>query len=168
MAPKIFSKLFKRKKEGPSARPPKTWSPHAIGISDSTCEIDGDIFNQWKLPVPPPEYHTGEIGARQRNPQTQSIFFRLPAEIRRLVYLELMGDRRIHIRHVWKDPSPFVRQSKRKGPRWDWWHCVCAQSNDFPEDLRFDNCGSWVDEAAEGTKALKIEGVEWLRSCQIG
>lgn len=168
MAPKIFSKLFKRNKEKPSGVPPEEWSSNAIGISDSTCEINGDIFNQWKLPVPPSQYHTGKIGARQRNPQGQSAFFRLPPEIRRLIYLELMGARRVHIRHVWKDPSPFVPQSKRKGPRWDWWHCVCASSNGFPEDLRFDFCGDWDDEEAEDTKAPKIQGVEWLRSCQIG
>ncbi|CAG8083022.1 unnamed protein product [Penicillium salamii] len=168
MAPKILSKFFKRKKEKPWGIPPKEWSPNAIGISDSTCEINGDLFNPWKLPVPPPQYHTCKIGTRRRNPQSQSDFFRLPTEIRRMIYLELMGDRRVHIRHVWKDPSPFVPQPKRKGPRWDWWHCVCAKTNRFPDDLMFDFCGDWVDEAAEETKALKIEGVGWLRSCQIG
>ncbi|KAJ5761776.1 uncharacterized protein N7511_005158 [Penicillium nucicola] len=168
MAPKIFSKIFKRKKEQPPGIPPKEWAPNAIGISDSTCEINGDVSNRWKLPIPAPKYRTGEIGARPRNPQNQSIFFRLPVEIRRMVYVELMGNRRVHIRHVWKDPSPFRPRPKHKGLQWDWWHCVCADSDTFPEDRRFDYCRTWVDEAAEKKKAPKINGVEWLRSCQIG
>ncbi|CAG8040051.1 unnamed protein product [Penicillium salamii] len=167
MAPNILSKMFKCKKEKPPGNPPKEWSPNAIGISDSTCEINGDIFNPWKFPVPPPQYHIGKIGARRHSPQNQSDFFRLPNEIRRMIYLELMGDRRVHIRHVWSEPSSFVPKPKRRGPRWDWWHCVCGKSNRFPEDLNFDSCGDWRDEAAE-TKELKIKGVEWLRSCQIG
>ncbi|KAJ5183961.1 hypothetical protein N7492_001577 [Penicillium capsulatum] len=168
MAPKLFSRIFKRKREPPKPRLPSECSPLSIGISDSTCEINGDIFNRWKLPIPSPEQRVRKIGARDRNPQEQSIFFRLPAEIRTLIYLELMGDRRVHIRYVWKKPSPFGPQPIRGGPRWDWWHCVCDESNAFPKDCCFDHCGDWECEEEFKRKNPKINGVEWLRSCQIG
>ncbi|KAJ5091441.1 hypothetical protein NUU61_006311 [Penicillium alfredii] len=139
-----------------------------IGISDSTCEINGDIFNRWKLPTPPPEQRVRKIGARGRNSQEQSIFFRLPVEVRRLIYIELMGDRRVHIRYVWKKPSPFRPQPIQSGPRWDWWHCVCDRSNNFPEDPYFDRCPDWECEKELNVRSPKINGVEWLRSCQLG
>ncbi|KAJ5593932.1 uncharacterized protein N7459_000140 [Penicillium hispanicum] len=168
MAPKLLAKIFKRRKEPPPKFKIKEWSPNAIGIADSTCEINGDIFNRWKLPIPPPEERLRMIGARKRNPQDQCHFFRLPAEIRRMIYLELMGDRRVHIRYIWKEPSPFRPQPKQGGPRWDWWHSVCDHSNDFPEDALFDHCWDWTDEADLKKKSPKINGVEWLRVCQIG
>lgn len=168
MAPRIFSKLFKGKKKDEPIFTLKENSPVAIGISDSTCEINGDIFNRWKLSIPPPEDRLRMLGAQRLYPQPQSPFFRLPAEIRRQIYLELMGGRRVHIRYLWKDPSPFRPQPKRGGPRWDWWHIVCEQCDRFPEDPDIDCCPDWSTEAGFMQKRSKIGGVELLRSCQIG
>ncbi|KAJ6107481.1 hypothetical protein N7523_008804 [Penicillium sp. IBT 18751x] len=168
MAPRIFSKLFKSKKKQVSKFTLKEHSPVAIGISDSTCEINGDIFNRWKLPIQPPEYRLRTRCSQKPITQHQSSFFRLPAEIRRLIYRELMGDRRVHIRYLWKEPSPFRPQPKRGGSRWEWWHIVCEQCDCFPEDPDIDYCPDWRAEAGLLQKRPKIGGVEWLRSCQIG
>ncbi|KAJ9486284.1 hypothetical protein VN97_g7064 [Penicillium thymicola] len=54
MAPHFFNKLFKRKKKGPE-EPRFTLrecSPNAIGIWDSTCEINGDIFQSMEAADP--------------------------------------------------------------------------------------------------------------------
>ena len=138
-------------------------SPNAIGIWDSTCEINGDIFNRWKLPIQP-EQRPRSPGARQKSSQQQSPFFRLLAEIRRLVYLELMGDRRVHIRYFWRKPS---REPHSK-PRWRWWHTVCDHSDGFIDDPVEDICSISGREGYMHILRPKIGSVEWLRCCQIG
>ena len=137
IAPKNFSKMVKRKKGQPPIFEMKEQCPDAIGISGSTCEINGDMFNRWKLPIPPPEQRLRRIGSRQRNLQDQSLFFRLPAEIRRMIYLELMGYRRVHIRYVWKEPPPFSPQPKYRGRHWNWWQQCLSPFGRFPP-------GTWL------------------------
>lgn len=168
MAPNFLSKIFKRKKPEPKFTL-REYSPNAIGISDSTCEINGDIHNRWKLPIQP-EQCLHKLGDRKCSSQQQSPFFRLPAEIRRLIYLELVGGRRVHIRYFWREPWPPRPQSKRSGPHWHWCHGVCIKSDGFPEDTEFDNCSMWLGiPGSEGTMiSPRIAGVEWLRCCQIG
>ncbi|CAG8024664.1 unnamed protein product [Penicillium nalgiovense] len=165
MAPHVFNNLFKRKKKAPkeSRLTPKECSPNAIGIWDSTCEINGDIFNRWKLPIQL-EQHPRSPGARQKSSQQQSSLFRLPTEIRRLIYLELMGDRRVHIRYFWRKPSP----KPHSEPRWRWWHAVCEHSDGFIDDPVEDICSISGREGYMHIPRPKIGGVEWLRCCQIG
>ncbi|CAI7661847.1 unnamed protein product [Penicillium palitans] len=165
MAPHFFNKLFKRKKKGPK-EPRFTlreWSPNAIGIWDPTCEINGDIFNRWKLPIQP-EQRPRSPGARQKSSQQQSSFFRLPAEIRRLIYLELMGDRRVHIRYFWREPST----EPHGEPRWRWWHSVCDHSDRFIDDPIRDICSISGSEGPMDILKPKIGNMGWLRCCQIG
>ncbi|KAJ5584479.1 uncharacterized protein N7459_004279 [Penicillium hispanicum] len=171
-----FLRLF-RKEELP--RRIRRTDPNAVGILDSTCEINGDPFNGWKLPVPPPDQRRLELGTRPCNPQPQSRFFQLPLEVRELIYKELMGGRRVHIDYVHKRPSPFRPQSisnkKRPNNHWQWWHVVCQRCDSFIEDRDHDRCPSYMCEyqdacdlgwraAPEGTK---IGGVEWLQCCQM-
>ncbi|CAG8896954.1 unnamed protein product [Penicillium nalgiovense] len=165
MAPHVFNNLFKRKMKAPkeSRLTPKECSPNAIGIWDSTCEINGDIFNRWKLPIQL-EQHPRSPGARQKSSQQQSSLFRLPTEIRRLIYLELMGDRRVHIRYFWRKPSP----KPHSEPRWRWWHAVCEHSDGFIDDPVEDICSISGREGYMHIPRPKIGGVEWLRCCQIG
>lgn len=176
MAPRIFSKLFNRKYEPPPYYP-RRMQPEAIGISDSTCEVNGDPFNKWKLPIPPPEQREVKISGHPCNPQQQSLFFKLPPEVRNLIYLELLGGRRVHIDYTFQWPSPFRPQppAKKRKRYWHWWHLLCHESDSFPEDQFFDRCAIHADEvndakshswtaAAEGTK---IRGIELLRSCQM-
>ena len=176
MAPKIFDKVFKREhKISDYYARPREFRPDAIGISDSTCEIKGDLFNGWKLPVPAPEQNALKPRSRQRVAQQASWFFRLPVEIRRIIYIELMGNRRVHIEHSWMLQSPFQPKSKRGGKRWDWWHGVCQNSNSFVRDTYDDRCRDRGDDRyASHTEGLtsappgtKLQGVEWLRCCQI-
>ena len=57
---------------------------------------------------------------QQSLPQDQSIFFRLPPEIRLRVYEELFGFRKLHLAYESygdKQGSPSLE--------WRWWHCVC-------------------------------------------
>lgn len=165
MAPRFLNKLFKHKKKGPK-EPRFTlreWSPNAIGIWDSTCEINSDIFNRWKLPIQP-EQCPHSPRARQKSSQQESSLFRLPAEISRLIYLEIMGDRRVHIRYFWRQPSP----EPHSKPRWHWWHVICEHSDGFIDDPVEDICSMSGREAYMHTPRPKIGSVEWLRCCQIG
>ncbi|KAJ5153376.1 uncharacterized protein N7482_009854 [Penicillium canariense] len=171
MAPKFFDKLFKRehKRSDYRFRPREFWA-NAIGISDSTCEIQGDPFNGWKLPIPAPEQSALKSRARQHDGQQTSWFFRLPMEVRRMIYIELMGNRRVHIEHSWMYQSAFQPKSKRGGKRWIWWHGVCQNSDSFVCDTYGDRCWGRDDESyASYTEGLtrappgtKIQGVEWL------
>lgn len=177
MAPKIFDKVFKREhKIRDYCFRPREFRPDAIGISDSTCEIKGDLFNGWKLPVLAPEQNALKPHSRQRVAQQASWFFRLSVEIRRIIYIELMGNRRVHIEYSQMLQSPFQPKSKRGGKRQDWWYSVCQNSNSFVRDTYDDRCRDRGDERYtnqfEGlTSTLlgtKLRGVEWLRCCQIG
>ncbi|KAJ5256435.1 hypothetical protein N7505_011586, partial [Penicillium chrysogenum] len=155
---------FKKKKKGPK-EPRFTLqecSPNAIGIWDSTCEINGDIFNRWKLPIQP-EQRPRSPGARQKSSQQQSPFFRLLAEIRRLVYLELMGDRRVHIRYFWRKPS---REPHSK-PRWRWWHTVCDHSDGFIDDPVEDICSISGREGYMHILRPKIGSVEYEEALDV-
>lgn len=201
MAPKIFDKfLTKRERERRELQKcnPSPWraigSPHAPGVSDSTCEVNGDPFNGWKLPIP--ENKSVIRCARQRNPQQQSKFFELPVEVRRMIYIELMGNRRVHIEYSWMWASPFEPkpfQSKPLQPTflqqrrflsilngtlryWNWHHSVCQQTSSFAEDAYMDRCDdrseeSWKNrhEGLTSTRpGTKLGGAEWLRCCQVG
>jgi hypothetical protein len=45
---------------------------------------------------------------------------------------------------------------------------VCRHSDGFPQEPDYDLCQDWRSEVARNEKNPKINGVEWLRSCQIG
>ncbi|KAJ5893536.1 hypothetical protein N7495_005227 [Penicillium taxi] len=159
MAPKIFS-LFKRKKERP--RPPGITSSDAIGISDSTCEVNGDIFNRWKLPIPPPEQRLLKFDAKPHS-QSQSLCFCMPADIRGLIYIELMGSQRVHIVYSWRPPfQPPPKPKPRSGDwHWGWWHChsVCEKLELFPDLCYIGFMMGDMNPRFEG----RIGNVEWLR-----
>lgn len=175
MAPKFFAKLFKR--EHKRDYRPRVYWPNTIRISDSTCEVNGDPFNGWKLlPIPASRQSALKPRARQRLTQQTSPFFRLPGEVRRMIYIELMGHRRVHVEHSWMFPSPFQPKSKRKGKRWDWWHGVCQENDSFVGDTFHDRCWDHSEERVpnytggltSAPTGTKLAGVEWLRCCQIG
>ncbi|KAJ5186362.1 hypothetical protein N7449_011126 [Penicillium cf. viridicatum] len=172
MAPKIFG-LFQRKhKEKDAYTRPKSVSPNAIGIFDSTCSVNDDPFNGWKLPIPAADQRILKLNTRQRNHQQTSHFFQLPIEVRRLIYIELMGNRRAHIEHGWMFASPFHPKPKRDEKRWDWWHGVCQRSGSFVDDRCWGREDERYANRVEGLKSsparTKLGGVEWLRCCQIG
>lgn len=177
MAPRIFEKFFKReKKRNDRDRPSESW-PTAIGISDPTCEIKGDRFHGWKLPIPAPGERSLLSCKQTRADQYASGFFGLPPEVRRRIYIVLMGNRRVHIEYAWMLQSPFEPPTKRGGKRWDWWHGVCQENDSFVQDTYLESCPDRGDErwnarqkgvSVRPTPGTKLEGVEWLRCCQIG
>ncbi|OQD99343.1 hypothetical protein PENVUL_c065G04091 [Penicillium vulpinum] len=172
MAPKIFKILKKRPKDNNPPSRPNCNSPNAIGISNSTCTVNGDPFDGWKLPIPAPDQRILKPSARKRNPQQASRFFQLPIEIRTLIYTVLMGNRRVHIEHAWMMQSPFVPEPKHDLKRWDWWHGVCQRSGSFVDDRCWDRKDERYASEFEGLESVpagtKLGGVEFLRCCQIG
>ncbi|KAJ5502050.1 hypothetical protein N7463_004924 [Penicillium fimorum] len=172
MAPEIFTRLLKKKRNGRYPCPrPKCGSPNAIGISYSTCEVNGDPFNGWKLPIPPLEQRVLKLGAGKCNHQQASHFFQLPIEVRTLIYIELMGNRRVHIEHAWMLPSPFRPNPKQDRERWEWWHGVCQKSASYFDDQCWNRRYEIYANRFKGLKSApagtKLGGVEWLRCCQI-
>lgn len=202
MVPAIFDKFFAKRERGRRQQQkdnpyPWKWAPFpcAIGVSDSTCEVNGDPFNAWRLPIPE---NRGPLRCtRPQNCQKDSEFFNnLPKEVRRMIYIELIGNRRVHIEYGWMPASPYVPkpfQSKPLQPTflqrkrflsmingqpryWNWHHSICQESISFAEDAWMDRC---VLEAEERWKrhnqdrpispppGTKLEGVEWLRCCQL-
>jgi hypothetical protein len=77
-----------------------------------------------------------------------------------------MGDRRVHIRYFWREPSP--KSHSHSEPRWRWWHAVCEHSDGFIDDLIEDICSIAGREGYMHIPRPRIGGVEWLRCCQIG
>lgn len=171
MAPRLFSKLFKKIKPQKKRRYPDD----AVGMNESTCAINGDPFDEENLPVPPPDEHERQLGTRPCNPQFHSLFFKLPPEIRVQIYRKLLGDRRVHVVYRFMEPSPFQPQLKAKDckPRWQWWHRVCQERDLFPEECEMDPCGVHTDrhdaEAGWTTPppGTKLQGAELLRCCQM-
>ncbi|KAJ5180092.1 hypothetical protein N7492_003302 [Penicillium capsulatum] len=175
MAPSILSRLFR--KHEPTQHVRRT-EPLTIGISESTCQVNGDPFDKEKLPLPSPIKRRLKTGKRPRSSQEQSAFFRLPLEIRELIYRELFGGRRIHIDHVFKGPSVFrpQPQGKYRKSHWQWWHLVCQESSSFTKDRDTDHCSNYNNERMDAERlgweaappGTKLAGVEWLQCCQVG
>lgn len=181
MAPNIISKLLNKDKDKPPRYPISRMGPKAVGIDNSTCEINPKHTKWWKLPIPPPEQRDRKLGGtRPRNPQYQSLFFaKVPREVRYLIYKEVMGGRRVHVDYGFRTPSIHLqrREMKKDPPRWLWWHCVCEMSDcySFVDDRYYDHCPGTIDKAffvrREGEsppQRRKIGDVEWLRCCQMG
>jgi len=80
MAPRIFNKFFKQEKK--------------------RHDRDGPS-ETWKLPVPAPGERTLISCSQMQADQHASGLFRLLPEVRRRIYFELMGNRRVHIEYSW-------------------------------------------------------------------
>jgi hypothetical protein len=186
MTPRIFKWLLREKPpEPPSIR---RTEPCSLGIDDSTCEVTESVTNPCKLPIPPSldpsreNHHHHELSASSSpaNPQRQSGFFKLPAEIRQQIYTEVLGGRRVHIDYDFAEPTGWRHMKKKKYSRqWRWWHHVCADGDSFIEDdSLWDRCPRRVleEETEEWTldgrirdrRTTKIRGAGWLRTCRRG
>ncbi|KAL4785026.1 hypothetical protein BJX76DRAFT_325786 [Aspergillus varians] len=152
------------------------------GISDSTCQVNGDPHDPDRLPILPPDYtslfdavagdetESPSLLNQAFHPQSQSPFFtQLPPEIRTLIYLHAFGGRRIHLDY---DFTP-----GRNGNQWRWWHRVCDDESTCPSkalpcpetataEATMLQLGSrsWVKAGFE----YKIHALGWLRCCKIG
>lgn len=159
--------------------PPRTF-PRSVGIEPSTCEVTTALNNRAKLPIPPPQ---APIANTPLNPQLQSIFFKLPAEIRVLVYEALLGHRRIHIDHD-HCHSPWEVDIMKMRPedlecepelRWRWFHFLCPMSDTFNHDECFDPCPKSNYDMSytlrvSGPAIFRniLQGIAWLRCCRLG
>ncbi|KAF7586656.1 hypothetical protein BBP40_008525 [Aspergillus hancockii] len=195
--PQFIRKLFNRNRQQPQTTtrapmlPPApaarsiniipNWSRavlESVGISPSTCRVDGSRTNPKYLPTLPSDYqclYSKLSGPEPNNtsssvsgPQSQSPFFtQLPPEIRHLVYLHAFGNRRIHLDF---DFNPELGQ-------WTWWHRVCHEAQHCPdgtflcpeyagaEDAMLNlTLGGWVQERFE----YKMDALNWLTCCRRG
>ena len=147
--------------------------PNAVGINESTCEINGSLFDRENLPVPSPDEHRRQLGTHPCKAQFKSKFFKLPLEIREMIYRELLGDRRVHIGYLF-DPPYTYQDHKRYRSQWHWWHRVCDKSHSFGVELCRDRCWARCDDKERqagwttSPPGTKLQGVEWLRCCQKG
>ncbi|PYH37483.1 major facilitator superfamily transporter [Aspergillus neoniger CBS 115656] len=174
--------------------PPRRTSPEAPGILDTNCTIitQNQKQRRYKLPIPDPEHRQRQLqtlatsSARPQNPQSQSAFFsRLPLEVRNIIYRELFGGGRVHVDYLWKRPSAVVARpptGKDKGKKadalWQWWHRVCAVSDEWVDDRFEERCVDALDERDEtlpwgwekaAPPGTKLQGVAaMLTVCQMG
>ena len=123
----------------------------------------------------PPDVHPA---ARDVSPQDQSLFFRLPTELRMKILHTAFGDRTIHIDfrfrpplHTYETsgghepvhggypplaeyfPSPRKWEPKPRGaPAWRWWSCVCHSSmpHDYKDWRYYYQFPVWYDSCLEG------------------
>lgn len=103
-------------------------------------------------------------------PQSSSpFFFRLPLELRMLIYGQLFGDRTLHIQLKYS----YTTEPRRKRSKWgltasrtdrpkDWyaWHCVCHRNPKRSQWL--DCCGE-----EEDVRSYKID-INWVLTCRQG
>lgn len=155
-----------------------------IGLDESTCEINGAREDWSKMPIPPPrlrpltaQYEDG--AAREEvHPQRQSIlFFRLPLEVRQLVYEHLLGGGRlIELEFDLGNPDGYhgLHHASARGDhyqdrlRWRWWHFVYADRKfSTPPYLSWP---VWVHRDSPKrtfNRQCKLS-CEWLRTCRRG
>jgi hypothetical protein len=117
------------------------------GVKDSTCKVNGSLYDNYYLPTLPCEYRSlfasiceaadqdiedqdQEQGQEQKQADSQQaklklnsqerspLFTRLPPEIRYMIYLHAFGGRRIHMDYDYG-------RERYKSSRWSWWHRVC-------------------------------------------
>lgn len=198
MVPRLLRRIFHREEKDPHPRP-RMGSPESAGVLDSGCLVmknASDIKSQhpWKLPIPRPEQRQRELEklsthALPHHSQHQSSFFKLPLEVRNIIYEILFGGRRVHIEYVFKSSSYFRPAPKNEKEaeelqreHWQWWHRVCQISGQWVDDRNDEWCHcpgysgeredaicnfEWAyhDPPPEGTK---LKGVEMLMCCQMG
>ncbi|KAI9038145.1 fungal specific transcription factor domain-containing protein [Aspergillus affinis] len=127
----------------------------SIGIDASTCRNHGDPGYSRQLPVLPPDYRCLGYDPDRVNStiniQDQSAFFaRLPLEVRELIYICLLGNRRIHVNY---DFHPRRR-------RWRWWYRVCDDPQYCPDKSDPFVCPEY---AGAEEAMLELGSSAWVR-----
>lgn len=196
MTPRILRRIFQRQEKDPYPRP-RLDSPESAGILDSGCVVMKDVSDkksqkEFKLPIPRPEKRQRELKklsthAHAHHSQHQSAFFKLPLEVRNIIYEILFGGRRVHIEYAWRSDSDFrpapkndkeAEELNRK--HWQWWHRVCQISDHWVDDRNKEFCPSHSEEGSEALcnfewvyhdpppEGTKLKGVDMLMTCQMG
>lgn len=171
---------------GHNERPSQSRSIEYIGIDDATCQVNGRREDRSKMPIPQPCRQSPTV--KKPHPQPGSLFFtRLPPEVRGLVYLQLFGNRRVHVefdmdvRYCEKASRGTLSES------WRWWHCICHEQVFRPSVVvhftNRDECHAleWSLEASHEHEDAATQSwrrsvwrshhklsLEWLRCCRLG
>ncbi|KFX91997.1 hypothetical protein O988_07483 [Pseudogymnoascus sp. VKM F-3808] len=79
--------------------------------------------------------------------QTSGFLRKLPVELRRRIYDEVLGHRKVHMQFEFA-PRNYrtVRTNKKEILEWRWWHCICTW--DQTEDDRYKSI--WFDRCKDG------------------
>ncbi|KAH1424098.1 hypothetical protein KXW29_004184 [Aspergillus fumigatus] len=181
--------------EDPSQSDPRTVLAQ-VGIYHETCKQNGNCRDFRSMPLPPPrrpltppDYELAAIRGRSNTltaintsttnfldltksttlPQDQSLLFsRLPKEIRQRIYIELFGNRSVHLEYDFGYAPGYRQRDKRPPDQWRWWHRVCDdEEHPNPGDLCRMN--DLEDPKRIGRRQLsrhKLKGVAWLRVCR--
>ncbi|KAH8812725.1 hypothetical protein F5884DRAFT_729915 [Xylogone sp. PMI_703] len=76
--------------------------------------------------------------------QASNLFLRLPAELRNRIYLDVFGNRKVHILFSYGSFRYGYRtRTDKKPPEWRWWHCICTwdqTTDDRYWSIRWDQC----------------------------
>ncbi|KAF4202038.1 hypothetical protein CNMCM8927_000695 [Aspergillus lentulus] len=181
--------------EDPSHSDPRTILAR-VGIYHETCKQNGNCRDFKAMPLPPPrrpltppDQELATIRSRSNTltaintsttnfldlnesntlPQDQSLFFaRLPKEIRQRIYIELFGDRSVHLEYDFGYAPGYRQRDKRPPDQWRWWHRVCDEE-DHPNPGDMCRMNDLEDPKRIGRRQLsrhKLKGVAWLRVCR--
>lgn len=144
-----------------------------IGLDESTCQINGARLDCSKMPIPPrrsrpftAEYEEG-TGSRAVHPQTQSVFFRLPLEIRLLIYEYLLGYRRVNVDFDVNTDHGYAAIAHLPYEDrfiWRWRHYVYQADEEYIAFPSLD-WPVWTHHDHGSQYELSLE---WLRFCRRG
>ncbi|KFY41525.1 hypothetical protein V494_02948 [Pseudogymnoascus sp. VKM F-4513 (FW-928)] len=79
--------------------------------------------------------------------QTSGLIRKLPVELRRRIYYEVLGHRKVHLLFEFA-PRKYrkSRTNKKEILEWRWWHCICTWDQTEDDGLR----GIWFDRCKDG------------------
>ncbi|KAH6997090.1 hypothetical protein EDB80DRAFT_726972 [Ilyonectria destructans] len=95
------------------------------------------------------------IKFKQGHDQAKSPFFKkLNEDIRRLIYLELFGERRLHVEFC-HSPDRFRRQGHPAHHLPGWVHCVCRKNDTEPPHHHDESNHKWCFLSANLLRTCK-------------
>ncbi|OBT40324.1 hypothetical protein VE00_08472 [Pseudogymnoascus sp. WSF 3629] len=127
-----FKKLFNRKN-------PKTVRPKRPEYEDKNVQPCLPKTRNRSLSLYEPGQHTS------------GLLRKLPIELRRRIYDEVLGHRKVHLLFEFA-PRKYRRErtNKKEILEWRWWHCICTwdqTKDDYLASIWFDRC---KDQAVNG------------------
>lgn len=149
------------------------------GVDYDTCNSNAPLRDYTAMPLPPPRRpltpppeaaDTEENPDGAVNPQSQSaLFTRLPRNIRERIYIELFGERAVHLEYDYGFAPGYRGRDKKPPDQWRWWHRVCEEEEPKPGDMcRSDDLDDLKRHGKRELLKYKLKGVEWLRTCRLG
>lgn len=180
MPTQFFQRLRRRPKDQDSASSDLRVTLSKTGIDYDTCSSNTSLRDYTAMPfppprrplTPPPEPATSlcHDEPERTNPQSQSaLFARLPRDVRERIYVELFGQRPVHLEYDFGYAPGCRGRDKRPPDQWRWWHRVCAEEEAKPGDMcRTDDIEDLKRLGRRELLKHKLKGVEWLRTCRVG